>query len=382
MLDAVLQLVTSSDLLNCRQINREWNEISSQILRQRADIVLRFSFKDGQFMQSVQYRHCKKLIATVCNSYYQCSSKSLKDLVTCLEKSKHFPFTSFQFDDLANFGNANMTHFLSIWGENILVLNVGINNPVNSVEILRDLLSVKVSNSKALELQFCRYDYNYEEKIQSTPIQLFADSTKFKLPRLQVLCVNNRYRKFRGIIENILATACNLEKFVGYSSNQRNILERCVVVDVEDNITIEDLTMLQCLNKLHCLQNLRICLSEDAITYFGNSSNNVDLKLQSLALSLKPSIRGSEELKSIAITLINRLLHSSKDAMHELSIEPLGSLQGLNIPKMENLKKLELYGFSHRDFAMFPPAFEMADAFPNLKELGNKIINLQRQIEK
>lgn len=154
---------------------------------------------------------------------------------------------------------------------------------------MRNLLLKSVPNLKQLEIQFCTQDYEFGEKIPS-PIQLFNNSENVELPKLKVLRCNNRYRIFRGIIENILAAAGNLITFEGTATDSMNEtyypMEK---VFVKDNITA-DLTMLQTLSKLHCLKNLQFCVSEDLIANWKKSMKSVDLKLQSLTLSLELSV--------------------------------------------------------------------------------------------
>lgn len=106
-----------------------------------------------------------------------------------------------------------MRNFLSIWGNNILALNVEIADPTNNVGKLRDLLFDKVPNLKKLKIQFCRKEQDMRWIVMSCSIDLFAYLTKFELPKLEVLCVNSRYRIVRRIIENILEAACNLKTF-------------------------------------------------------------------------------------------------------------------------------------------------------------------------
>lgn len=63
MLEAILQNATTADLLRCRQINRHWNEISSRIMRQRADIERGFlSITIGRSIKDIL---CKKLRAVI-----------------------------------------------------------------------------------------------------------------------------------------------------------------------------------------------------------------------------------------------------------------------------------------------------------------------------
>lgn len=356
MLEAVFQNLSTSDLLNCRQVNREWNLTSLRIMRQRADIELRFGFHQGKFMRSVQYRFYEELLVNSYDPMYQYSSKSLADLVAFLKKSKHFPITRFRFDDLANFESKDMIGLLSTWGKNILSLKVCLNDPIkNTVGILSELLLDKVPNLKELEIQF-------RGKVPSS-IQLFADANKFQLPKLEVLTVNSHYRKFRGIVENILQAASNLKNFDGNLKQEKDVPG----IIGKDSIAAEDLVMLKSLNKLHCLNKLNIHMSEDLIADWGKSLSSMDLKLQSLALSFDQAVWPNEQLKSGATAIINQLLDSSKTVIRTLTIEPLRLLPELNVPKLEKLRKLDMLKVSQ---LTFPVSLEMAEKFPNLKELG------------
>lgn len=366
MLQAILRQLSTSDLIKCRQVNGKFNEIASQTLRQRDDINLHFSGQD-QDRKYMQKMNCDELLVNICKAYSAYSSKSLADLVSCLKKSNQFPVTSFRFDEFyySKFGIEDMRSFLSIWGTNILSLNIDLNDQESSNGLLRDVLIDKVPNLKKLEI---RFSWN---KFPSS-IELFAESNEFELPKLQVLVVHKNYRQFRGIIGNILKAACNLNDFVCVVEDKYQFQSTCV----KDGITPEDLIMLESYNKLHCLKKLRIDLSEELITFWQKSTKTGDVKLDSLALSLELSVLKNEKLKSAATAIINRLLQSSKDTMETLAIEPLGSLPQILIPKMCKLKKLDLWGSRRRETTMnvmFPPLFEMADNFPCLKELCKKI---------
>lgn len=367
MLEAVLRKISSSDLLKCRPINRTFNEIASRIMRQRADISIRFSYDDGMFMQKIQHRDCEELLVNCCASYSKFSSKSLSELVACLKQSKHFPITSFILDHLDKFDHEDMKSFLTIWGQNILALNITLNDPINDVAILRYLLGVKAANLKIFEIHF-----QYLSFKAPSSIELFVDGNNFQLPKLQVLRVARSYRLYRGIIANILKAAINLSSF--FYSNEQGYGQPSSYEKVDRN----DLEMLASLNKLHCLKDLKICLSEDLIAFW--TTKRIDLKLKSLALSFESSIwenDQTDQVKSSAAAILNQWLHSSKDTIQTLIVEPLGSLPGLNIPKLEKLQKLHLCGVYKRIgpifIKMFPPLFEIADNFPNLKELGKKM---------
>lgn len=104
MLDAVVQNVSTKDLLKCRQINLIWNESASRIMSRRADIALRFGFYSGRFMHKVGWRKylCNELRGV---HNYTITSNSLTNFVNCLKESANFPYTNFHFDDEANFAN-------------------------------------------------------------------------------------------------------------------------------------------------------------------------------------------------------------------------------------------------------------------------------------
>lgn len=304
----------------------------------------------------------EELLVNSFDPYYKYSSKSLADLVAFLKKVKHFPTTSFRFDDLANFKNKDMISFLTMWGKNILTLRICLNDPAgNSVGIMSELLLDKVPNLKKLEIQFCPNVLKFRDMAPSS-IQLFADSNELQLSKLEVLTVNSRYRKFRGIVENILQAAGNLKNFDGNLTQKSVLPER-----LGESIAAEDLIMLKSLNKLHCLTNLKIHMSDDLIADWEKSVNSMDLKVQTLALSFDRAVRHNEQLKSGATAIINQLLHSSKTVIRNLTIKPLGLLPGLNVPKLEGLRKLDMWKFSQ---LTFPVSLEMADRFPNLVELG------------
>lgn len=387
MIQVVLERVPTVDLFNCRQINRQWNKISSRIMSGREGIELRFCIDNGQFLQRVQFRNCEMMLVDVCKPIFKCGTKRLTDLVACM--SENFPYTNFHFDDLENFAQEDMQHFLSIWGNNIQSLVVNMNDPIKSVDTLKELLFEKVTNLKKLELQFCKNEIylTFKNKMPSS-IKLFNDSNKLHLPNLEVLYVDFHYNKFHGIFENIVEAAWNLKRFeicikckLNPDFGPSTVHDDRIVMG-DETITAKDLALLESLNKLHCLKNLRLFISRKIIAYFEKSMVALTkIKLESLNLSLDKSIWGNEQLENGATSIINHVLCSSKDVMETLSIEPLGSLTGLVIPKMKNLKKIDLCGFSQRKTSnntMFPVLFEMADAFPNVKELGKKTMIVVR----
>lgn len=114
--------------------------------------------------------------------------------------SAHFPCTKFHCNDLENFANKDIKTLLSIWGKNILQLKVNIKDPIKNMGILRELLFKKVTNLKKLELQLCKDEdyWNFKERKPSL-IKIGDGSNELQHPNLEVLCVNVRYSKFRGV---------------------------------------------------------------------------------------------------------------------------------------------------------------------------------------
>lgn len=392
MIRLILEKLPTLELFNCRLLNRRWKTISSEIIRQRTDVDLKFGFNNGKFVQSIQYRHCEELLINLCKRYSKYGTKQLTHLVACM--SADFPYTNFRFDDLEKFANEDMQNFLSVWGKNIRVLRVSMKDPVTSATNLRELLFEKVTNLKKLKLQFCPHDNNGwisdRRTIGLSPIKIVDDSNEVQLPNLEVLCVNIRFNKFRGIVGDIFAAACDLKVFeiLKESNSSPYFGPSCVhddrIVIGEESITPDDLTMLQSFNKLHCLKKLQLFVSEGLIAYWKNSKHTMDLKLQSLAFALAPSIWGNDEMKRSATSLINQLIRSSKDSLETLSIEPLASLPDLVIPKLKSLKNLDLCGFSQfetENNSMFPAMFEMVDNFPNVKELGKKMTIVVKRLK-
>ncbi|KAG4068268.1 hypothetical protein HA402_007788 [Bradysia odoriphaga] len=99
----------------------------------------------------------------------------------------------------------------------------------------------------------------------------------------------------------------------------------------------------------------------------------MDLPLKSFELSIT-WIWDDQQLSARATKIINKIFESSKNSLLKLVIPPLGLLSGLVIPEFENVRILYLsHDESYEDYnsgpAMFPPLFEMAEHFPNLREL-------------
>lgn len=340
MLEAVLKNVTTSDLLNCRQVSHQWNGISSEIFRKRADINLHFVYRYGRFVQMLRNRHCVELLEDIEEPSSRYGTKTLTDLVDCFAESKHFPYSNFRFNRLSKCRSSDMTRFISLWGKDIVTLKVSVDEPERNIGIMKDLIFEKVPNLKHLEIEFWEETYDLP-----SPVRLFDDSDQLQLPKLEVLCVCDRDRKYRRVVEDILKAASNLNKFV-------------VSLKKYDFVNASDLKMLQTLGKLHCLKNLQI--TRDLITYWKMLPKSMDLKIHSLTVQ---SIVDDQS----AIELINELLWSSKDVIHTLSIEQSALLTSLAIPILENLHTL---GLHFNLFTSITDLSDLADTFPNVKTLG------------
>lgn len=312
-------------------MNRKWNEISSRIFRQRDDTVLRFRFKNGHFMTSER------------------DDKTLNNLSDCFKDSKHFIYNRFDFGYLRHFGNDDINNFLSMWGKHIQAVDIGMLDQERDVKTLRKLLSEQVPNLKKLTIRFL--DEIACGGSVATTVQLFDGSNKFQLPKLQYLKINDRYRRLPNGVENLLKVCGNLK-----------LLETNFFYDKP-----EDIILLQSVN---CCKKIKICLTEDLITYWVNNSKNIDLKLQSLDLSLGHTLE-KQNLRLGATSVISQLLESSKNVIETLGIEPLGLLPGVVFPMFIKLRTLQFRKpFSRIKSTMFPPLFEITDAFPGVNELG------------
>lgn len=354
--------MTTSDLVNCRQVNRKWNEISSHIMRQRADIQIAFKFLGSKLSQSIQYRPEQTLLKDCMPLVNALGSRDFSDLVECLKVSKNFPCTSFRFKDVVK--SDDMEIFLSIWGQNIFALGVKIKE-ADDVQMLRVFLE-KAPNLKKLHIDFGSIDLYYKQTSETAAVHLFVDSNnEFQLPKLNTLRVAGSCDYFAGIIADILKVASNLNCF------EKSSLDGD---DDSECITAKDLAMLQSRNKLHCLKDVNLLFKRELIDLLENSPQITDLQLKSLELSIT-WIWDDDELSARATKIINKIFDSSKNSLLNLTIPPLGLLSELVIPKFENLRKMCLsHDESYEDYypgpSMFPPLFEMADHFPNLQELS------------
>lgn len=331
-------------------------------MRQRADIKLQFVYEDGEFLQVIQYRRCEVLLVDGCKTSTKIGSKNLADLVECIADATNFPFTWFQFNDLSKFCNGDVRSFLAVWGKHIVVLGVNIDSRETEIGILRKLLFDRVRNLKKLEIGFSNRRYPFREGIP-IPIQRSTDPSQFHHQFLEVVCVNEYHTKNLGIIESIVAAAPNLKNFVkGDSIDDKGDSLNAILV------TVPILELLQKLNKLNCLTNVRIVVSAELIDYWLKSKRSMELKLRSLDLSFDPSILLNQHFEWCA-EIAKQLFHSSKDILHTLVLPNLGQLTGLRIPKLKKLQKLILPE-NYDVVAMFPPLFDLAGTFPNVKELG------------
>lgn len=361
MLQTILRKVSTFDLLRCRRVNRLWNDISTQTVHQRSDISIRFAFTDEVFLQQIEYRRCDELLVDKCGTYIKYGSKTLSDLVMCLEDSENFPIGSFRFDKISEFTNEDVRTFLGIWGTKILKLEIvwDCDSSKDNFEILRKFMFEKVPNLRTLKII-----------APSTIIHHFADEDPtLQLPKLEVLAVDGlqgeffggefRGGEFRGLIECLLMAASNLKRFVGPYTY---------------HVTKNDLTMLKLSEKIHCIENIRIRITEDFIAFWNKSMNNVDLRLKSLKLSFEGlALPIHYDIQLAATRIVDQLLSSSEDCIQTLEIGPLEWLTGVVIPKLENLETLRLclredamWGSTY----MFPPSLDLAETFPNVKELG------------
>lgn len=328
-------------------VNRQWNQISSRIIRER-DFILKFAFVDGKYIWSAKRRHCTQCSINLCKSVPTSSNaKNLNDLVDHLKDSPHLPFTSFRFDlgtDVKSF--MDLRKFLDIWGSNILSLKL--NLPILGTAL--PLLLTQVPNLKKLTLLLPAF--------QSSQPPLLAD---LQFPKLESLRVDNTVTNHK-ILENIFIGSPNLKTF--------SIYKRALLPT--------DFDMLHKLGKLHCLQDIWVCVTEDLIAYWKKSPDHFAIELRSLVLSFDDSIYLNHQLNSSASEIINQLFYSSRNTMQTLVIEPLGPLGGLVFPKFERLQQLRLRQYlSQKDYTMLPLLFDWAGKFPNLKELGKNLVRTQ-----
>lgn len=297
------------------------------------------------------------------------TTMSLNDLVGCLEQSQHFPLSSFRFKDLGSNGTADFERFLSIWGKNIYELAVKIDADAGNVAMLRDLLLHKVPNLKKLGVEF---DFFFDE-IDKTPVHLFAASNKFELPQLNVLRVHCAFEKYSGIVEDLLEATPNLKLF-----------EKCLLTNgrMIECVTAKELTILRSLDKLHCLKSISLMFKEDLITCLEESPQIMDQQFKMIELPVDWLEQGDHQLSQRATKLINKIFDSSKNSVQRLEIPPLGWLNGLVLPKFENLRILILnHDEEPKDddddsvYCMFPSLFDMTENFPNLEQLSKFIFS-------
>lgn len=340
--------MASADLINCRLVNRKWNEISSKIIRQRADIQITFSSEYARLMTM--------------------DLMSLGDLVGCLEQSNNFPFSNFRFENLGTKAKVELEPFLSIWGKNIYELVVKMDDEVNNAKMLRFLLFEKMPNLKRLGIEFT---FDFDRK---SIIRLFPNSNKFELPKLNTLRVSRSFGKHSAIVEDILEATPNLKLFEKCSLDNHRQLSECV--------TARELNILQSLDKLHCLEHITLMLTEDMISCLEKHPQILNLELGSIELPPDWFRYDRDRLYTRGIKIINKIFDSSKNSLRTLKIPPMGWLEGLVLPKFGNLQTLVLSHDEEDDdddvvyvYCMFPPLYDMSDNFPNLERLSKSIWN-------
>lgn len=356
MLEAILCNLATLDLVNSRQINRKWNEISSRIMRQRADIQIVFSYLGGELMQLVQHPPRQTLLKDFLPLVNELHKLSFVDLIDCLKQSINFPFTSFRFKDFVE-GDA-IEELLSIWGQNIYALGVKIET-TDDVKMLKTWLE-KTPKLKKLHIDFGSIEFRYKVNPVIHPL---VDSNKSQLPELKVLRVTGSCEYFFSVIVDIVKLASNLNCFEKCALDQNAHCE-C--------INAKELAMLHSLNKLHCIKDVSLLFKEKLIDLLETSEQIMDMQLKSIELSIT-WIWNEDQLSERATKIINKLFDSSKHSLRELTIPPLGLLSGVLIPKFENLQNLYLmHDESYEDYpfpSMFPPLFDIADHFPNVRKL-------------
>ncbi|KAG4068384.1 hypothetical protein HA402_007904 [Bradysia odoriphaga] len=159
ILDAVLRNVSPSDLVNCRHVNRKWNDVSSRVMHKRADIKIVFSYLGNELTQCIQHRPSQTLLKDFWPLVNEVSELTFSDLVECLKLSKNVPLANFRFKDVIR--DDDIESFLSIWGRNITALGVKIEKDAD-VKLLRVFLQ-KTPMLKNLSINFGSIDFYYEQ---------------------------------------------------------------------------------------------------------------------------------------------------------------------------------------------------------------------------
>ncbi|XP_037042724.1 uncharacterized protein LOC119079042 [Bradysia coprophila] len=353
MVEEVLSNAFTLDLLHCRLVNRQWNEISSRIIQERDDISLCFEYSLGRYVQRFQQRQCKPCSLNIRRSVPALSVKHLTDLVICLNESPLFPFTSYRFDQLTTDLLVSMIDFIRNWGNRVRSLRVSFSDSRGNVEILLKMLCGRLPNLKKLT-------FGPSSPIPTT-ISLSFDSHQLRLPKLEVLCIpNDNFRIYGTMVEDILTASSNLKTFLM----------------IEQAVSPNDMEILYKSEKLHCLKDLKIVVTEELIAYWKESPDRFELQLRSLSLSFNDIIYLDHELNSSASEIVNRLFHSSRNTLQTLVTQPLGPLIGLVFPKFDRLRQLRLrQELTQKDYQIFPFSFDWPHKLPNINELDVDILS-------
>ncbi|XP_037048254.1 uncharacterized protein LOC119082766 [Bradysia coprophila] len=364
MVALILNYAESPILRRCRQVNRQWNEIASEILQNRADYPLHFEFTDGKFAQKLVEKHCAEVLFNKQCRISKFGAKNLKCLVRCVRNSTHFPVTNFRFDGIrgtesrhtssllkyvrSGFGSEPeeilgckyLRKLVTIVGKTMRILKVTIKSG-KCDEILRILLE----NTPNLADLHITFPSNSREN--PSTIRLMVDSRKLEFAKLNALRFNASCRQYPKIMEDILTASPNL----------KNIRFTC-------SIEARDFELLRLTNKLHCLKEVNgIDLSdEDTIALIQRFPQCMNLQLSNLTVLLstgqQPILRTTD--------IVNQIFDSSKDEIELLIVMNLRPIPELVFPKFEMLSNLML---RFETDTWIPVILEFPDKFPNLREL-------------
>lgn len=342
--------MATTDLLNCRRVNQQWNEISSRIIRNRDDITIHFKFVNGEFVKKI-YRHDRLKVVT----RGTLGVKKLSELVACVQDSQDFLCRSYRFDGIEHLESVDIRSFLNVFGEKIHSLEILLCIEEKFSEVLRTIL-FETPNLKKFKIGD---SWSSSATISCSDTGLWSDPHQSQLPKLEAFFVDWILQLFRPkVIEDILAAASNLK-----------------VISYDGHLTSADLQMLHSTQKFHCLKDVRIGVTRDTIDYWKKSPKCLELQSVSLRLTICNSIYDSQQLKGDAVEMLNELFRWYKDIIHSLHLVSLEALEGLVFPKFEKLKKLSLCK------STFPGSFDWIHSFPNVRELcktNRSIIPMQR----